>query len=123
MPRSILIVEDELVSALFLTHCIKRLGHHVVGTVSTGEEAIAEACRLKPDLVIMDVGLRGDLDGIEAARIINERQSVSILFISAYTYDEICRRTELPKVFDYLAKPFGEVELEERLRVIFSPGD
>lgn len=116
--KSILIVEDEMVSCLFLTHCVERMGHRVAGTASTGEDAIAQAITLSPDLVIMDVGLRGEMHGTQAADTIYRQRQVPILFVSAYTHEEICRRTDLPETFDYLPKPIDARQLESKLRVM-----
>jgi len=121
--KSILIVEDELVSRLFLTHCVRRMGLRVVGTASTGEEAIEQAGGLRPDLVIMDVGLKGEMNGARAADLIYRRRQVPILFVSAYTHEEICRHTDLPEILDYLPKPVNARQLESKLRVMLERGD
>jgi len=116
--KSILIVEDEMVSCLFLKHCIERMGHRVAGTARTGDDAIVQAITLLPDLVIMDVGLRGEMNGTQAADVIYRRRKVPILFVSAYTHEEICRHRKLPEVFDYLPKPIDARQLESKLRVM-----
>jgi CheY-like chemotaxis protein len=120
MERSILIVEDEMVSCLFLSHCVKRMGHGVAGIASTGEDAIEQAMALAPDLVIMDVGLKGDMNGAQAADFIYRRRRIPILFVSAYTQEEICRYNELPEIFDYLPKPIDAGQLERKLTDMFA---
>ena len=121
--KSILIVEDEMVSCLFLTHCVSRMGHRVAGTASTGEDAIEQAHSLRPDLVIMDVGLKGEMNGAQAADAIYRGRRVPILFVSAYTHEEICRHTDLPEIFDYLPKPIDARQLECKLRVMLERGE
>lgn len=123
LEKAILIVEDEMVSCLFLTHCVKNMGHRVAGTASTGENAIAQAGALRPDLVIMDVGLKGEINGAQAADAIYRRLQVPILFVSAYTHEEICRHTDLPEIFDYLPKPIDAGQLEAKLRVVLERGE
>jgi CheY-like chemotaxis protein len=121
--KSILIVEDEMVSCLFLTHCVKRMGHRVTGTASTGADAIEQALALRPDLVIMDVGLKGGMNGAQAADVIYRRRKIPILFVSAYTHEEICRHTDLPEIFDYLPKPIVAEQLELKLRAMLERGE
>ncbi len=123
MSRSVLVVEDEMVSSLFLTRCVQRMGHRVVGTASTGNEATAKADALRPDLVIMDVGLKGEMNGVQAAEIISRQYCIPTLFVSAYTREEIRRHGELPEEFDYLPKPVDGEQLERKLRDIFARAD
>ena len=80
----ILIVEDERIVQLDLETRLKRIGHLVVGVTSRGDEAIARARELKPDLVIMDVRLEGAMDGIEAARQIRAEQGTPVIYVTAY---------------------------------------
>ena len=84
MTARILIVEDESIVQLDLESQLKRLGHSVVGTASAGEEAIAKAAELAPDLVLMDVRLEGAMDGIEAARRIQAARPIPIIYVTAY---------------------------------------
>jgi two-component system, response regulator PdtaR len=110
-PTRILIVEDEQIIAVDLRRRLKRMGHVGVGIVTSGEEAIAEAQRLQPDLVLMDVRLRGSMDGIEAAQQIRAQLEIPVVLMSAYTtvqsLEHIWRM--VPTV--YLSKPFFEDEL------------
>lgn len=118
--RSILIVEDEKISSMLLEHLVSQLGWNIVGSVSTGEEAIQYAESAQPDLIIMDVGLRGDINGIEAANAICQRKPIPVLFLSAYTYDEIIKHHELPEFFEFLSKPVMIDELKKKLNEMFS---
>jgi CheY-like chemotaxis protein len=80
----VLIVEDEYIVQLDLESLVEHSGHSVAGLASTGEEAVAMALDSKPDLVLMDVHLGGDIDGIEAARQITVRNGTTIIFVTAY---------------------------------------
>lgn len=119
VTRSVLIVEDEKISCMLLEHLLSQLGCDICGTASTGEEAIQQAETSRPDLIIMDVGLRGDMNGIEAAHAICRRKQVPILFLTAYTYEEISRNRVLPETFGFLSKPVMAAELEQKLDEIF----
>jgi CheY-like chemotaxis protein len=80
----ILIVEDELFIAWHLEDIVQSMNHHVCAISARGEDAVAKASELTPDLVLMDVNLAGKMDGIEAARRIAEAQRVPVIFITAY---------------------------------------
>lgn len=84
MQLRILVVEDEQIVAADLSAKLKRLGYEVAGIASSGEDAIALAEKLRPQLVLMDVRLRGHMDGTEAARHIQRSTGAPIIFITAY---------------------------------------
>jgi CheY-like chemotaxis protein len=117
---TVLIVEDEKISSMLLEHLVSQLGCSIVGSVSTGAEAIRLAESAKPDLIIMDVGLKGDMDGIEAANIICQRKPVPVLFLTAYAHEEIAKHQQPPEAFDFLPKPVMIDELERKLNEIFN---
>lgn len=123
MAKDILVVEDEKISLLFLTHHLQELGHRVVGCATTGDDAIDQAAKYLPDLVVMDVGLKGAMSGVEAANVIVERLQIPILFTSAYTKEEICRQERIPKISEYLEKPFLSEDLQAAIERLFSRGD
>ncbi|HEX2257016.1 MAG TPA: response regulator [Afifellaceae bacterium] len=80
-----LIVEDEAIVAMSLGAVVEQFGHEVAGTVATGRGAVAEAARLEPDIVLMDVRLADSLDGISAAERIAAERPVHFIFITAYS--------------------------------------
>jgi CheY-like chemotaxis protein len=116
VTRSILVVEDEKISSMLLEHLLSMLNYRVSGTASTGEEAIRKAESLHPDLIIMDVGLKGAMSGIEAAQVIRQQQQTPILFLTAYTFEEISDRHNLPDKYGFLSKPVMIEELEPKLK-------
>lgn len=120
VTQSILVVEDEKISSMLLEHLLSKLNYRISGTACTGEEAIRQAASLCPDLIIMDVGLKGALNGIEAAQIIREHQKIPILFLTAYTFEEIADRHDLPDKFGFLPKPVMMEELELKLKELLS---
>ena len=109
-PR-ILLVEDEAVVARDIVQQLAELGYEVVAHATQGEEAIAQAERLRPDLVLMDIQLAGAMDGIAAAQAIKERLALPVVFLTAFSADEMLERAKLSEPFGYILKPFSEREL------------
>jgi CheY-like chemotaxis protein len=110
-PMRILIVEDERLVGFDLRRRLSRIGHAVVGIAASGEEAIEHAQRLQPDLVLMDVRLRGPMDGIEAAQHIWAQCQVPVIFMSGYTSVETLEHIWRTVPAGYLSKPFFEDQL------------
>src|SRR5690242_15568384 len=107
-PRSewtCLIVEDEGIVAKDLQSMLQALGYRVPRTAASAQDAIRFASEARPDLVLMDVRLRGETDGIEAAQILRERFDVPIVFLTAYADDETVSRAKLAEPRGYLVKP------------------
>jgi len=105
--RKILIVEDESIVRLHLQRVIEAMGHEVVGLAASAEEALACADTATPDLVLMDINLRGSRDGIETAGEIVRRHGCAVVFATAFGDDETILRTETVDPVGYLLKPFG----------------
>ena len=117
--RKILIVEDEQVIAMDLEKTISNFGYNVLSTVSSGEEALNIMKSSKPNLVIMDILLAGDLNGIETGVIISERFNVPIIYITAYA-KEILLRSKITESSTFLVKPFNESELHNKIEEVLS---
>jgi DNA-binding NtrC family response regulator len=105
------VVEDEALVAKGLELVFSRHGHTVASVVDTGEEAVAIACDLRPDLVFMDIHLAGEMDGIEAAGVMRERFGIPVVFLTAYLDDETLSRAKVTEPYGYLIKPFQEREV------------
>lgn len=103
--RKILIVEDEGILALNLKMILSELGHEVLGISPTGEEGIRLAQDLCPDLVIMDIRLAGDIDGIEAATRIRQYSNTPIMFLTAHSDSSTYHRAMTVKPVGFLKKP------------------
>jgi len=106
----VLIAEDETIIRLDLRALLERAGHEVVGEARDGDEAIALAERLSPDLIVMDVKMPR-LDGIDAARRILANRPVPIVMLTAYAQAELIERAAEAGAFGYLVKPFREADL------------
>jgi len=106
-----MIVEDERITAEDIHDILTHLGYAVTAVVSSGADAIREAERTKPDLVLMDIRIKGDMDGIEAAREIRERFGIPAVYLTAHADRETLDRAKLAEPLGYLIKPFHEAEL------------
>ncbi len=120
-PR-ILVVEDEFIVAFELKGALEGMGYTVCGMVSSGEEAIACAERERPDCVLMDVSLKGEMDGIEAARHIRGRLGTRSAFLSGYPIEEMMRRVADVRPIGIFVKPLEYGELEQTLGTFFLSG-
>jgi PAS domain S-box-containing protein len=117
MSAKILVVEDDRVVALDIQQQLISLGHTVVATTSTGEEAVALAASRRPDLVLMDIRLAGPSDGIDAARQIRERWKIPVIYLTAYADDNTLRRASVTEPWGYLLKPFDDSQLRTVLEM------
>ena len=106
----ILLVEDERITARAERELLQSLGYRVVATVDTGEEAVRTALGERPDLVLMDVSLHGEMNGIEAAQAIREHLDIPVIFVTAYTEKDLADRIEDADSYHYVFKPIS-VEL------------
>lgn len=106
--RKILIVEDESIVRLHLSRIIEAMGHQLVGLASSMDEALACAAADEPELVMMDINLKGNGDGVDAARELVSLYGCAVVFATAFADDETIRRTEEAGAVGYVLKPFGE---------------
>src|SRR5512140_1293632 len=111
MMTSILVVEDENIVAKDIMTRLKNLGYGVVGSAASGEDALRLALDTRPDLVLMDIMLKGDMDGIEAAHHILDRLDIPVVYLTAYADEKTLQRAKVTEAFGYLLKPFEEREL------------
>ncbi len=116
VPR-ILIVEDQGVTAKHLALSLRQLGYDPIGIASSGEEAIELAKSRRPDLILMDIMLAGELNGIEAAEEIQASVKAPVIFLSAYSNEWVVNRAKTIEPFGYLLKPFRPEELRTTIEV------
>lgn len=110
-PIKILIVEDELLIAQGLSRKLQKLGYAVVGIVSSGEAALAIIPETHPDLVLMDIVIKGEMDGIETAAKVHDRYQIPVVYVTAYADDRTLDRAKVTGSYGYILKPFKEREL------------
>ena len=111
MQTSILVVEDENIVAKDIVDRLRHLGYRVCGTASTGADAVELTRRERPALVLMDIMLKGPMDGIEAAGIITSQCDTPVIYLTAYADESSLQRAKQTEAFGYLLKPFEEREL------------
>ncbi len=109
--QRILVIEDEHIVALDIKMHLERYGYTVPGMFASGEEALERIAGLSPDLVLMDIKLQGELDGVETAEIVKQRYKIPVILLTAYADDATLQRAKLTQPFAYIIKPFEEREL------------
>ena len=108
---TILVVEDEAITAMNLQLQLQHMGYDVPDTVAKGEDAIDKAREIRPDLLLMDIALAGQIDGIEAARQIRLTNDIPVIYLSAYTDNMLSERAKDTEPFGYLSKPITDSDL------------
>src|SRR3990172_11675538 len=114
---SILIAEDDTIMAMDLKSRLTRLGFAVPAIVSSGSEAIQKAGELRRDLVLMDIVLKGEMDGIEAAKHIRDRFDLPVVFLTAYSDEKTLQQARTTEPYGYLLKPFENRELYSTIEI------
>ena len=107
----IMIVEDETIVAADVRFSLEKAGYEICAMAVSGESAIEKAQVSQPDLILMDISLQGEVDGIEAAKTIHAKLNIPIIFLSAYADQDILSRAKVSEPFGYLLKPFHPREL------------
>lgn len=118
MPNpQIMIVEDERIIAEYIQSSLKTLGYIVGDIASSGEEAIEKAGNIRPDLVLMDIKIRGEMDGIEVAGELRSKFDIPVVYLTAYSDAELLNRAKKTEPLGYVIKPFGESELQTAIEI------
>lgn len=112
MCIKVLIVEDEVITALDIKRSLERLGFDVLSIEDTGKDAIYKIEELKPDLVLMDIVLKGEIDGIETTELIKSRFDVPVVYLTAYSDENTFERAKLTEPYGFIVKPAGVYELK-----------
>ncbi len=115
IKRKVLIVEDEVIIAMTLSMDLQEAGYEVCAYVSSGEEAVWKAEIDKPDYILMDICISGNIDGIDTAKQIINNKKIPIIFMTGYDNEETRKRAEAVDYLAYLIKP---VELKEVINLI-----
>lgn len=108
---NILVVEDEAITAMDIQKQLQKLGYKVPAIISSGEEAILMAEKLRPNLILMDIVLKGEIDGIVAAQRISNLYHIPVIFLTAYSDADTFNRAKSTLPYGYITKPFGLNEL------------
>ena len=113
----IMVVEDEALVAMDIEERLIAMSYGLAGRAASGDEAVELARRERPDLVLMDIRLQGEMDGIAAAIRIQENRPVPVIFLTAYSEDETLERAKLAEPFGFLLKPFDDRELKSAIEI------
>lgn len=116
--NQIMIVEDESIVAMDIERSLKRLGYEVPLIVSSGEEALENVERILPNLILMDIQLKGKMDGIETAGKIQKLYNIPVIFLTAYADEPTLQKAKEAEPYGYILKPFEEVELRTAIEVV-----
>ncbi|HEX7833211.1 MAG TPA: response regulator [Thermoanaerobaculia bacterium] len=121
MPEArVLVVEDETIVAMDIADGLRRLGYEVTGIAGTGEAALEAARRIRPDLVLMDIKLKGLMDGVETATLLREQYGTPVVFLTSYGDAATIERTRAIAPYGYLLKPFDERDLHRTIALAFT---
>jgi len=117
MSVKILVVEDESIVAMDIKHRLEIMEYVVPAVVSSGERAVEEAGKHRPDLILMDIVLKGDIDGIEAYKQIKEVYDIPVVYLTAYSDEKTLNRAKTTTPYGYIIKPFEDRELKCAIEV------
>ncbi|MFT7085600.1 MAG: DNA-binding LytR/AlgR family response regulator [Vicingaceae bacterium] len=117
MKTKILIVEDEAIVAKDISVCLEKIGYEVVASFSKGEKALSFLEENKPDLVLMDIMLAGNISGIDASAIIKKDHDIPVVFLTAYADEKTIERAKITEPYGYVIKPFKEIDLRTSIEM------
>lgn len=114
---NIFIVEDESIVAKDIQNNLIKLGYNVLGIANNGNDAIEQIKNLNPDVVLMDIMIKGDLTGIEVAEQIKKFVNVPVIFLTAYADESTLSRAKVTEPYGYILKPFKEIDLHSTIEM------
>jgi PAS domain S-box-containing protein len=117
LNNKILIVEDEFIEAMGFEKSLKSFNYNVVGISSSGEDALKKIDQLKPDLVLLDIILNGELDGIETAAKIKEDYNIPVVYLTAHPEESVIRRAKFTSPYGYIIKPVNNTDLKNTIEL------
>lgn len=117
MTTKVLIAEDEALVALDISHELESAGYSVVGQVTSGKAAVEKASELKPDVILMDITMPGEIDGIHAAEEIGKKLGTPVIFVTAHSDEATLQRAKLTRPSGYVMKPFEPNELRANIEI------
>lgn len=116
---NVLVVEDELIVSKDIQATLKKLGYAVVGSAATGEKALDIIKNEHPDVILMDIMLKGDMNGIDVATIVKSEYKIPVIFLTAYADENILSKAKLAEPYGYIIKPFKEADLQSSIEMAF----
>ena len=120
-PRAVLLVEDESIVARDLQQCLRDLGYDAFGVAASAEEAMAQASERRPDIALVDIRIKGRLDGVKAAQLLQERFGVPIVYMTGHADDATLQRALRTRPQGFLVKPIRTAELQSAIEIALRP--
>lgn len=117
-----MVVEDEAIAAMAVSHMLESAGCTVLGVAVSGQEAVELTLKCHPDVVLMDIRLKGEMSGIDSAKAIRQRLQVPIVFTTAYSVEEIRESCDIDDSFLFVTKPIREDDLSQAIATACSQG-
>ena len=116
-PINVYIVEDESIVAKDIFNCLKKLGYNIVGTTNNSEDAIKEIFVLKPDIVLMDIMIKGSVSGIDVAEVLRKEYNIPVIFLTAFADESTLSKAKITEPYGYILMPFKEVDLHSTIEM------
>lgn len=114
---NVLVVEDESIVSKDIQYSLKKIGYNVVGAASTGEKAFELAATTHPDIILMDIMLKGDMNGIETAERVKKELHIPVIYLTAYADEATLTKAKITEPYGYIIKPFKEVDLHTSIEM------
>lgn len=114
---NVLVVEDEFIVSKDIQSSLKKLGYHVVGAAPSGEKALEILESEQPDVVLMDIMLKGEMNGIETAEIVKNQYSIPVIYLTAYADEATLSKAKVTEPYGYILKPFKEIDLHTSIEM------
>jgi CheY-like chemotaxis protein len=122
LPRmvhsKILIVEDDFIVAIDLKIHLEKMGYHVLDITDNGNDALKKTRETNPDLILMDIHLKGNIDGIDTAQKINNLYHVPVIYVTGYNDKNTIKRANITEPFGYIVKPFEDKEIQTLIGMV-----
>lgn len=114
---NVYIVEDESIVAKDIQNSLKKLGYNVLGISNNGEDALKNISELEPDIVLMDIMIKGSMTGIDVAEKVKQDYSIPVIFLTAYADESTLSKAKITEPYGYILKPFKEVDLHSTIEM------
>jgi two-component system response regulator LytT len=114
---NVLVVEDEFIVSKDIQSSLKKLGYNVIGAAPSGEKALELLTQEQPDIVLMDIMLKGEMNGIETAEIVRNEYSIPVIYLTAYADEATLAKAKVTEPYGYILKPFKEIDLHTSIEM------
>jgi len=112
MAINVLVTEDEVIVRKDIERCLTQLGYNIIATADNGADAISLALKHEPNICLMDIMIKGDMNGIEAAQEIKSKIDVPVIFLTAYADEDTLSKAKVAEPHGYILKPFKDVDIQ-----------